>query len=49
MPKARRKAASRKSILQLPELEQAKSGVLNSLSAAGSQRSYLSRLTQGKV
>ncbi len=46
MPKSRRKAALRKSVLRLPELEQAKSSVLSSLSAVGSQRSYRHAIDQ---
>ncbi len=39
MTKSRRKRAP-KTVLKLPDLEQSKSAVLNSLTSASSQRSY---------
>jgi uncharacterized protein (DUF2336 family) len=48
MSKARRKKKSPKRVLALPDLEQAKSAVLNSLTSKSGQRTYDHAITEAK-
>jgi len=46
MPKSRRKKKSPKRVLALPDLEQAKSPVLNTLTSRSGQRTYDHAITE---
>ena len=46
MPKSRRKKKSPKRVLALPDLEQAKSAVLNTLTSRSGQRTYDHAITE---